>query len=179
VAAGPERAGAGERSETIDIKALAQRRESPAFLQDELLRRLKSEDERSGEDPLHVFVIIGSPMDFYSFRDLPHLPPGSEEKCVVYYLQFELLNTLYANGAVGNVQDAQSAAGAGVQGALAGEHTARAGADAGRSGELVRGFFVFPGLKAPDCLCPNAALKGRSSTTGAEAQLYLKHLRPG
>jgi hypothetical protein len=103
---------------TIDIKALEQKRESPAFLQDELLRRLKnapaaqnvSTELRTGDDakahgePLHVFVIIGSPMDFYSFRDLPHLPPGSEEKCVVYYLQFELLNPAYADGAVGNVR---------------------------------------------------------------------------
>ena len=109
---------------TIDIKALEQKRESPAFLQDELLRRLNaapiaqkqgsglrtSADRQIGGDPkmsgapLHVFVIIGSPMDFYSFRDLPKLPPGSEEKCVVYYLQFELLNTSYADGAVGNVR---------------------------------------------------------------------------
>lgn len=102
---------------TIDIKALEQKRESPAFLQDELLRRLNatpagkqgsglrtSDGHRTGDNPLHVFVIIGSPMDFYSFRDLPKLPPGSEEKCVVYYLQFELLNTAYANGAVGNVR---------------------------------------------------------------------------
>ena len=89
----------------IDLAALEQRRESPAFLQDELLRRLNvSETGREGA-PLHVFVVIGSPMDFYSFRNLPHLPPGSEEKCVVYYLQFELLNTLYADGAVGNVRN--------------------------------------------------------------------------
>ncbi len=109
---------------TIDIKALEQKRESPAFLQDELLRRLNTasaaqkleagvrtstELQNGGDakvhgDPLHVFVIIGSPMDFYSFRDLPHLPPGSEEKCVVYYLQFELLNPAYADGAIGNVR---------------------------------------------------------------------------
>jgi hypothetical protein len=126
----------------IDIKVLEQRRESPAFLQDELLRRLNaapvnpqasgetqtsaeqqtsaepqtsagslksadtraSAEPRTSAEPLHVFVIIGSPMDFYSFRDLPHLPPGSEEKCVVYYLQFELLNTNYADGAIGNVR---------------------------------------------------------------------------
>jgi hypothetical protein len=87
---------------TIDITALEQHRESPAFLQDELLRRLNAQP--SGE-PFHVFVVIGSPMDFYSFRNLPHMPPGSEEKCVVYYLQFELLNTLYADGAVGNVRN--------------------------------------------------------------------------
>ena len=91
---------------TIDIKTLEQRRESPAFLQDELLRRLNAQAAGSPADgtPMHVFVIIGSPMDFYSFRDLPHMPPGSEEKCVVYYLQFELLNPTYADGAVGNVR---------------------------------------------------------------------------
>lgn len=90
---------------TVDIKALEQKRESPAFLQDELLRRLSTPaDGARGQEPLHVFVIIGSPMDFYSFRDLPHLPPGSEEKCVVYYLQFELLNPQYADGAIGNVR---------------------------------------------------------------------------
>ena len=88
---------------TIDITALEQRRESPAFLQDELLRRLNA--PQPAGDPVHVFVVIGSPMDFYSFRNLPHLPPGSEEKCVVYYLQFELLNTQYADGAVGNVRN--------------------------------------------------------------------------
>jgi len=91
---------------TIDIQALEQRRESPAFLQDELLRRLNAAetDSAPGGSPVHVFVVIGSPMDFYSFRDLPRLPAGSEEKCVVYYLQFELLNPLYADGAVGNVR---------------------------------------------------------------------------
>ena len=87
---------------TIDITALEQHRESPAFLQDELLRRLNA---HAAGEPIHVFVVIGSPMDFYSFRNLPHMPPGSEEKCVVYYLQFELLNPRYADGAVGNVRN--------------------------------------------------------------------------
>ncbi len=91
---------------TVDIKVLSQRRESPAFLQDELLRRLNAppSDETPGAAPLHVFVIIGSPMDFYSFRDLPKLPPGSEEKCVVYYLQFDLQDPSYVNGAIGNIR---------------------------------------------------------------------------
>ena len=92
---------------TIDIAALEQRRESPAFLQDELLRRLNAPapGPQPAGGPVHVFVVIGSPMDFYSFRNLPHMPPGSEEKCVVYYLQFELLNPRYADGAVGNVRN--------------------------------------------------------------------------
>jgi hypothetical protein len=44
-------------------------------------------------------------MDFYSFRDLPHLSPGRQEKCVIYYLQFELLNKQYADGALGSVRN--------------------------------------------------------------------------
>jgi hypothetical protein len=97
----------------IDITALEQKRESPVFLQDELLRRLNAAEEPQADtapsqptaDAVHVFVVIGSPMDFYSFRDLPHLSPGKQEKCVVYYLQFELINKQYADGALGSVRN--------------------------------------------------------------------------
>jgi len=98
----------------IDIVALERRRESPVFLQDELLRRLNAgaqdapadaDESRPAGDAVHIFVVIGSPMDFYSFRNLPKLAPGSAEKCVIYYLQFELLNTQYADGALGSVRN--------------------------------------------------------------------------
>ncbi len=97
----------------IDITALEQKRESPVFLQDELIRRLNAAEEpqanaalsQPATDAVHVFVVIGSPMDFYSFRDLPHLSPGKQEKCVVYYLQFELVNKQYADGALGRVRN--------------------------------------------------------------------------
>jgi len=97
----------------IDIVALEQRRESPLFLQDELVRRLNAgaaqstdaDQSQSAGEAVHVFVVIGSPMDFYSFRNLPHLAPGTAEKCVIYYLQFELLNTQYADGALGSVRN--------------------------------------------------------------------------
>src|SRR5258708_251289 len=60
----------------IDIVALEQKRESPVFLQDELVRRLNAgaqgppdaDQSRPAGDAVHVFVVIGSPMDFYSFR---------------------------------------------------------------------------------------------------------------
>jgi hypothetical protein len=98
----------------IDIVALEQRRESPVFLQDELLRRLNAgakdppvdaDQTPPAGDAVHIFVVIGSPMDFYSFRNLPRLTPGREKKCIVYYLQFELLNTQYADGALGSVRN--------------------------------------------------------------------------
>jgi len=98
----------------IDIVALEQKRESPVFLQDELLRRLNAsvqdppadaDHAQPAADAIHVFVVIGSPMDFYSFRNLPRLTPGTQEKCIVYYLQFELLNTQYADGALGSVRN--------------------------------------------------------------------------
>src|SRR4029077_7978880 len=69
----------------IDIVALEQKRESPVFLQEELLRRLNApadvlpknpDQSQPAGDAVHVFVVIGSPMDFYSFHDLPRLAPG-------------------------------------------------------------------------------------------------------
>src|SRR5260221_12876697 len=98
----------------FDIVALEERRERPVFLQENCLRRLMAgaqappadaDQSRPAGDAVHIFVVIGSPMDFYSFRNLPRLAPGTEEKCIVYYLQFELLNTQYADGALGSVRN--------------------------------------------------------------------------
>jgi len=74
---------------TVDIKDMAKRRESPAFFQDELLRRLAlpQTGQAEGDDTLHVFLIIDSHQDYYDLQGFPYLPPGSKERCVVYYLQ--------------------------------------------------------------------------------------------
>jgi hypothetical protein len=91
----------------IDIKGLEQKHETPDFLRDEVLRRLSALRETSSgsaQKPLHVFVLLGSPMDFYAFHHLPPIPPEQTEDCVVYYLQFELYNPQYASGALGSVR---------------------------------------------------------------------------
>lgn len=47
-----------------------------------------------------VFIIIGSPMDFYAFHHFPPIDPALAENCVVYYLQYENYGG-YLNGALG------------------------------------------------------------------------------
>jgi hypothetical protein len=91
---------------TIDARELAKQREGPTFFQDELLRRLSlpHAGQAEGDDTVHVFLIIGSHMDYYSLQGFPHLPPGSEKRCVVYFLQVDLLNEAYAKVAVDNMR---------------------------------------------------------------------------
>jgi hypothetical protein len=92
---------------TISLKGLEQKHESPDFLRDEVLRRLRALRENSSgaaQKPLRVFVVLGSPMDFYAFHNLPTIPSEEAEDCVVYYLQFELYNPRYASGALGSVR---------------------------------------------------------------------------
>jgi hypothetical protein len=59
---------------------------------------------KPGEKPLHVFILIGTPMDMYVFPKLPEIETGNEEDCVIYYLQSEFVERHGINGAVGNVE---------------------------------------------------------------------------
>ncbi len=77
----------------VSVKDLENRKQSPVFLRDEIVRRLKlspSAAGKQGERPLHVFVVIGSPMETYDFPALPAIETGNEEDCIIYYLQFGL-----------------------------------------------------------------------------------------
>jgi hypothetical protein len=92
---------------TVSVKNLQNRRQSPVYLREEILRRLKAADGpamKPDEKPLHVFVLIGTPMDMYVFPKLPEMEPGNEEDCVIYYLQSEFVDRHGINGAVGNVE---------------------------------------------------------------------------
>ena len=53
---------------------------------------------------MHVFVLLGNPMDFYAFPRLPEIETGEERDCVIYYLQFEFTQREGITGAVGNVE---------------------------------------------------------------------------
>ena len=78
---------------TISVKDLKNKQQSPVYLREEIVRRLKAGSEhaaRTGEKPLRVFILLGSPIDFYTFPKLPEIETGEEQDCVVYYLQFEL-----------------------------------------------------------------------------------------
>jgi hypothetical protein len=92
---------------TVSVKDLQNRQQSPVYLREEILRRLKAAGDRAieaGEKPLHVFVIIGSPMDMYVFPKLPEIETGNEEDCAIYYLQYEFVEQHGITGAVGNVE---------------------------------------------------------------------------
>ena len=92
---------------TVSVKNLQNRRQSPVYLREEIVRRLKAADGlegKPGEKPLHVFILIGTPMDFYVFPKLPEVETGNEEDCVIYYLQSEFVDRHGITGAIGNVE---------------------------------------------------------------------------
>ena len=92
---------------TVSVKDLQNKQQSPVYLREEIVRRLKAESEQTskpGERPLHVFVLLGSPMDFYTFPKLPEIETGEEQDCIIYYLQFEFSQGEGLNGAAGNVE---------------------------------------------------------------------------
>jgi hypothetical protein len=76
----------------VSVNDLKNRQQSPVYLREEIVRRLKGPSagtSKPGEKPLHVFVLIGSPMDLYVFPSLPTVETGNEEDCLIYYLQFD------------------------------------------------------------------------------------------
>jgi hypothetical protein len=85
----------------VNVKDLHNRQQSPLYLREEIVRRLSppavhvaadkqdDKDDKQDERPLHVFVIIGSPMDLYTFPSLPAVETGNEEDCLIYYLQLD------------------------------------------------------------------------------------------
>jgi hypothetical protein len=96
---------------TVSVKDLQTRQQSPIYLREEIVRRLKAGSNhgsnhaaKPGVKPLRVFVVLGSPMDFYTFPKLPGIETGEEQDCVIYYLQFEFTQREEVTGAIGNVE---------------------------------------------------------------------------
>jgi len=92
---------------TVSVKDLKNRQQSPVYLREEIVRRLKAGSEpanKPGQRPLHVFVLLGSPMDFYAFPKLPEIETGEEQDCVIYYLQFEFSQGEGLTGWANNVE---------------------------------------------------------------------------
>jgi hypothetical protein len=91
----------------VSVKDLQNKQQSPVYLREEIVRRLKAAPDQGAkpeEKPLHVFVLIGSPMDLYTFPKLPEIETGNENDCVIYYLQFEFNQRQGITGGVGNVE---------------------------------------------------------------------------
>jgi hypothetical protein len=51
-----------------------------------------------------VFILLGSPMDFYTFPKLPEIETGEEQDCVIYYLQFEFIERAEITGGISSVE---------------------------------------------------------------------------
>jgi hypothetical protein len=92
---------------TVSVKDLQTRQQSPVYLREEIMRRLKAGSEhagKTGEKPMHVFILLGDPMDSYTFPKLPDIETGQEKDCVIYYLQFEFTQREGITGAINNVE---------------------------------------------------------------------------
>jgi len=92
---------------TVSVKDLKNKQQSPVYLREEIVRRLKADSahaDKGGERSLHVFVVLGSPMDFYTFPKLPEIETGNEKDCVIYYLQFEFAQRQEFIAGTGNVE---------------------------------------------------------------------------
>ncbi len=92
---------------TVSVKDLQNKQQSPVYLREEIVRRLKAGSDqvaKPGERPLRVFVLLGSPMDFYTFPKLPEIETGEKQDCVIYYLQFEFSERQGITGGVSNVE---------------------------------------------------------------------------
>ena len=92
---------------TVSVKDLQNKQQSPVYLREEIVRRLKAGSDqvaKPGERPLRVFVLLGSPMDFYTFPKLPEIETGEKQDCVIYYLQFEFTERQGITGGISNVE---------------------------------------------------------------------------
>ena len=82
----------------VDAASLRDRKENAAFLRDELARRVEADcgapPERA-DRPLHVYVVLGSPMTFDSLGHPSPIPRPKEGNCVAYYVRYEGMGTLF------------------------------------------------------------------------------------
>jgi hypothetical protein len=81
----------GNGPAVVSVRSLVERRHSPEFLRDELVRRLKEAPDAPGPagDPVVVFLLVGGPMETYSFRELSPISLSGQADCMVFYLQYD------------------------------------------------------------------------------------------
>jgi hypothetical protein len=96
----------GNGPAVVSVRSLMERRHTPVFLRDELVRRLKAAPlaPAPAGDPLVVFVVVGGPMDTYSFPDLPPISPPNGADCAVFYLQYDFAEKAGPRGTTGGMK---------------------------------------------------------------------------
>jgi len=93
----------------VSMRSLMERRHSPEFLRDELVRRLKEAPDapRPAGNPVVVFVVVGGPMDTYSFRDLSPISLAGQQDCMVFYLQYDSKGKAGSKAAAGGSKNVE------------------------------------------------------------------------
>src|SRR5262249_39698916 len=88
------------------IQTLMERQHNPAFLREEVARRVEAAAQAPAPagDPLVIFVIVGGPMDSYAFPDLPPLPLPRDGTYEVFYLQYDFDGSIASKAATGNAR---------------------------------------------------------------------------
>lgn len=84
----------------VSVKVLKAREQSPVFLRDELARRIAAEHS----ELLPVFILIGSPLSFYSFGGLGGSPLTDECHCRIFYLEYDSSFRRTQFSAIGHVK---------------------------------------------------------------------------
>jgi len=69
----------------VDVRNVQHGSQNPVFLRDELVRRMGKAADSQGPE---VFIIVGSPMNSYSFQDLPPLYMAEGHDVRVFYIQY-------------------------------------------------------------------------------------------
>jgi len=73
----------------VSVQSLQTRDPRPVFLRDELARRISLASSAKPGDPLLVFIIVGSPLNSYSFAGLQGDALTEDCHCRVYYLEYD------------------------------------------------------------------------------------------
>ena len=69
----------------VDVRNVQHGGQDPVFLRDEIVRRMGKAADSQGPQ---VFIIVGSPMDSYSFQNLPPLYMAEGHDVRVFYIQY-------------------------------------------------------------------------------------------
>jgi hypothetical protein len=87
----------------ITVSGLMHRNRNPVYLRDELVRRIDDAPDAPSPagDPLLAFIVIGGPMDSYSFPDLPPLAVSGQIPCLVFYVQYDYLGGVATSKSAG------------------------------------------------------------------------------
>jgi hypothetical protein len=90
---------------TVNVKTLEVRQPSPAFLRDEVARRLNApEATPQSSHPFQAFIIFGSSLTDYSFKHLQENLLPENCNCRVYYLEYDFSRTNSQFSATNNVE---------------------------------------------------------------------------